>query len=61
MESSRDAAAAVPDAVDAVVDAAVQIPVKNTRLRRVKRFVTMTSSRMSHSRRTEISISVSLF
>ena len=25
MESSRDAAAAVPDAVDAVVDAAVQI------------------------------------
>ena len=28
MESSRDAAAAVPDAVDAVVDATVQILMK---------------------------------
>ena len=28
MESSRDVAAAVPDAVDAVVDAAVQILMK---------------------------------
>ena len=35
MESSRDVAAAVPDAVDAVVDAAVQILMKRKKLSKI--------------------------